>query len=122
MSRTDERRRNWRFPATLDIRLGQGSGVSHNVSASGLYLETDAPLVTGQPITFSLMLNELYPDVPLDLQCTGIIRRIEPRGRRWGVAVTIDSWSFKRSTHVGAVQQGQRPGDEELCHDSSTDR
>jgi len=119
MSRNGERRRHWRYPATLEIRLGQSRGVSQNVSASGLYLETDAPLVPGQTITFSLTLNEIYPDVPLDLRCTGIIVRVEPRGRRRGVAVTIDSWSFKPSTHVSAVQQGQRPGREALCLDAS---
>jgi len=111
MATKGERRRHWRYPAAFEVRLGEGIGVSHNVSASGLYLETDSPLAPGQRIAFSLTLNKIYPDVPLELQCTGTIVRIERRGRRRGVAMTIDSWSLQPSQHVSTVQQGQRLAD-----------
>lgn len=61
----------------------------------------------GQPITFSLTLNKVYPDVQLDLQCTGTIVRVEQHRGRRGIAATIDSWSFEPSKHASAGQQGQ---------------
>ena len=111
MATKGERRRHWRYPAALEVRLGEGTGVSHNVSASGIYLETDTPLEPGQRIAFSLTLDKIYPDVPLDLQCTGIIVRVERHARQRGVAVTIDSWSFEPSRHGSAVQRVQGLGD-----------
>lgn len=108
-SEPDERRRGWRYPANLDVSLGKGTAVSRDVSASGVYFETDASLVPGQPITFSFTLNKYYPDVQLDLQCTGTIVRVEQRGGRVGVAATIDSWSFEPAKPDGSEAVAEPP-------------
>jgi hypothetical protein len=97
-SSADERRRDWRYSATLEVRLSNSIGISRNVSASGMYLEIDAPLVPGQSIAFTLMLDKAYPDVQLELHCTGTIVRVEPHGEGQGIAVTIDSWSLEPPT------------------------
>src|SRR5262249_11535164 len=117
MSTKVERRRHWRYPASLEVRLGEGTGVSHNVSASGIYLETDTPLEPGQRITFSLTLDRIYPDVPLDLQCTGIIVRVERHAGQRRIAVTIDSWSFEQSKHGSATRRQCQPIQEQTAHE-----
>jgi PilZ domain-containing protein len=91
----EDRRRAWRYPASLGVSLDSGHGVSRDVSASGIYFETDAPLAPGQTIAFSFKLDNIYPDVQLDLHCKGKIVRIEQRGGQLGVAATIDAWSFE---------------------------
>jgi PilZ domain-containing protein len=90
-----DRRRAWRYPAHLGVSLDSGTGVSCDVSASGIYFETDAALSPGETIAFSFNLEDIYPDVRLDLHCTGKIVRVEQRGGQLGVAATIDAWSFE---------------------------
>lgn len=90
-----DRRRAWRYPANLGVSLDSGQGVSRDVSASGIYFETDAALAPGQTISFSFKLDNIYPDVQLDLHCKGKIVRVEQRGGQLGVAATIDAWSFE---------------------------
>jgi hypothetical protein len=99
--RPPDRRRAWRYPVHLDVNLENGKGVSRDVSASGIYFETDAALTPGQVINFSFCLEKVYPDVRLDLKCAGTIARIDQRGGRVGVAVTIDAWSFEPSDFPG---------------------
>ena len=98
----EDRRRAWRYPVNLDVNLDNGRGVSRDVSASGIYFETDAALTPGQLINFSFVLEKVYPDVRLDLQCAGRIVRVDQRGGRLGVAVTIDNWSFEPSDIPGS--------------------
>jgi hypothetical protein len=97
----EERRRGWRYPVTLGVSVGKNSGLSRDVSASGVFFETDAPVSPGQPITFSFTLNDVYPNLRLALQCTGKIVRVEQRDGRLGVAATIESWSFESSARAG---------------------
>jgi PilZ domain len=92
MQRTlEERRRTWRYPVILDVDLIDGKGISRDVCSAGIYFETDATLPTGHVISFSFALEKVYPDVRLELQCTGRIVRVDRRGRRIDVGATIDS-------------------------------
>jgi PilZ domain len=112
--KADERRRGWRYPVSIDVGLGKGTGVSRDVSASGMYFETDASLAPGQHIAFSFTLDKVYPHVQLTLQCTGKIVRVEQRGKRLGVAVTIDSWSFKPSHYAGGQAGAEQEGEQSV--------
>jgi hypothetical protein len=102
-----DRRRAWRYPVTLDVAVESHNAISRDVSASGIYFETDASLVPGQQISFALTLERVYPDVRLDLQCLGKIVRVERRNGRLGVAATIDSWSLDPSDRPDG-QRSQR--------------
>jgi PilZ domain len=106
-----DRRRAWRYPASLGVSLDSGQGVSRDVSASGIYFETDAALAPGQTISFSFNLDNIYPDVRLDLHCKGKIVRVEQRGGQLGVAATIDAWSFEppRPASEDSVTDGLEP-------------
>src|SRR5262245_25156914 len=90
-----DRRQAGRYPVTLDVAVDHHKAISRDVSASGIYFETDASLSRGQTISFAFTLERVYPDVRLDVQCVGTIVRVERRDGRRGVAVTIDSWSFE---------------------------
>ena len=76
-----------RVSATWPVDLGASRGVTHDVSASGVFFETDASLSLGNEITFAVELDT--PGGKLTLRCWGSIVRLEPRENRTGVAGKI---------------------------------
>ncbi len=96
-----ERRQAWRYPVSLDVKLKKGEGVTRDLSSSGVFFETEQPLTPGQLISFSFSLEKAYADVRLDLQCKGRIVRVERGGRKLGVAVRIEWWSFEPADVFG---------------------
>ena len=93
-------RRDERIDATLAVVLEQGLGVTRNVSASGVYFETDAPLAQGAALSFSLSFDDALGG-PLLLKCEAKIVRIEDRGGMLGVGASITNFKFER-VHAGA--------------------
>lgn len=92
--RAEERRQAWRYPLSLDVRLPQGDGVTRDVSSSGVLFETDASFAPGEPLTFTVTLENVNPGVPLELHCQGTIMRVEQRKGKVRVAASIDWYSF----------------------------
>lgn len=88
-------RREERIEAALAVLLESGSGVTRNVSASGVYFETEAPLAEGAPLRFSLRFDD-QPGGPLILRCEARIVRLEERDGKFGVGAEITSSSFER--------------------------
>ena len=84
-----DRRQAPRYPVGLSVDLGSQTGVTRDMSASGVFFETDAPLAPGAPITFSLVLKHAHPNAPILLRCEGEIIRVEARDGRIGVAAAI---------------------------------
>ena len=80
-------RKEARIDAALPVDLGNASGVTRNVSATGLYLETDASYAPGSDIRFEMELES--PAGVIAVRCSGRIVRIEPLGKKVGVAVKI---------------------------------
>jgi hypothetical protein len=74
-------------PAALPVHLGRTSGITRDVSASGMFFETDASLNLGSSISFNVKFAA--PAGNMMLKCHGEIVRIEPSGTRMGVAVKI---------------------------------
>ena len=68
------------------VRLGQATGVTRNVSASGVFFETDVPYAVGSEISFSIELIGPRGD-KLVLNCRGEIVRVEVDGDKVGLAV-----------------------------------
>jgi len=86
-----ERREAARLEVRLPMELERGNGWTRDVSASGVYFETDESFTPGAPIRFSLFLKHAFPS-PFRLECTGQIVRVERREGRVGVAAAITEY------------------------------
>lgn len=84
---TQENRKEERVPAKLPVDLGGATGITRDVSASGIFFETDASYAVGGSISFAVEFDT--PGGKMMLKCEGDIVRIEPRGKRVGIAVKI---------------------------------
>ena len=62
-------------------------GLTRDVSASGIYFETDAKQAPGSTIKFILRFST--PSGEMALRCQGEIVRIEPLGKRVGIAAKL---------------------------------
>ncbi len=91
-----ERRRMPRYPVSLAVETEQGTGLTRDISASGIYFETEEPYSPGAPIHFTLVLEYSEPR-PLRLSCTGQVLRVDTHGDTFGVAASITSHSIKSS-------------------------
>jgi hypothetical protein len=98
-----EKRLEKRVAATLPVTLDGMEGakaVTRDVSASGLFLETDAVLVQGSVIRLLVELDT--PRGKRILRCEGSVVRIETIEDRLGFAVKIvDSKLERPRDHVG---------------------
>ena len=86
-TRDQGQRREERVSAALPVDLGTATGITRDVSASGVFFETDATYALANEINFTVQLET--PGGKMMLRCKGEIVRIEPRGKRVGVAVKI---------------------------------
>jgi len=82
--RKDERKEK-RVKAMLPVDLGGAAGVARDVSASGMFFETDASYAVGSPISLALNLDTPWGKVMF--KCQGKIVRLEPHDRKVRVAV-----------------------------------
>ena len=88
MAKVDqEKRRRERVCTALPVRLGAATGITRDVSASGIFFETDAPDAVGDLISLTVELDT--PRGKRMLRCKGDVVRIEPSDTRIGVAVRI---------------------------------
>ncbi|PNB70545.1 PilZ domain-containing protein [Pseudomonas sp. GW456-E7] len=77
-----------REQVTLSLQLiGGGNGVTRDISASGLYFETDSEQQVGSLIDFEIELDA--PGGPMKFRAQGQIVRIESLGDRAGVGVKL---------------------------------
>ena len=86
-------RREERLSAALPVDLDAGTGVTLDVSASGIFFETDVNYRPGSGITFTVQLDG--PSGKLLMKCQGEIVRVEQRGEKVGVAVKIGASKFE---------------------------
>ena len=82
-----DQRREERVSTSLPVDLGTATGITRDVSASGVCFEIDATYALASEISFAVQLET--PGGKMRLNCRGSIVRIEPRGSRVGVAVKI---------------------------------
>ena len=77
-----------REQVTLSLQLiGGGNGVTRDISASGLYFETDSKQQVGSLIDVEIELDT--PGGPMKFKAQGQIVRIEPLGGRTGAGVKL---------------------------------
>jgi hypothetical protein len=79
------KRRDKRVAAALPLDLPGAAGIARDVSASGMFFETDALYAIGSSIRIDLELDTPWGKVMV--KCRGKIVRLEPRDRKMGVAV-----------------------------------
>ena len=85
--RNRNQRTEERVSAALPVDLGTATGITTDVSASGISFETDATYAFGNTVDLKVEFDT--PGGKMLLKCRGEIVRIEPRGNRVGVAVKI---------------------------------
>jgi len=78
------------------VELKDGKGITRNFSSTGIFFETDKSFTQGQPIDFTIVLENVDPDRPVRVKCRGEIVRVEDSGQKIGVAVAISSYNFVR--------------------------
>lgn len=95
-------RQDQRFASALSIALAQATGVSRNVSASGIYFETEAgALGDNKILKFSIEFRNPQ-GVPVRMRCAARVVRIEPLGsERIGVAACFDEMIAERAEENG---------------------
>jgi Tfp pilus assembly protein PilZ len=86
-SKRKHKQRNPRVDATLPVRVEGKPGFTRDVSASGMFLETDAAYRIGRTIDLSLNLDTPWGKVVVN--CHGKIVRLEKHDHRIGIAVTF---------------------------------
>jgi hypothetical protein len=84
-SQYQEKRREERVRTSLPVNVGITMGVTRDVSATGMYFETDASYAVGS--TVSVALDMETPQGKMLFKCRGEILRIERQGKKVGVAV-----------------------------------
>jgi hypothetical protein len=76
-----------RFDATLPVTVAGMPGETHNISAQGVYFETDAQQRVGALVNFTVEYTLLGRKHRL--LCEGKVVRVEPQGGRVGVAARL---------------------------------
>jgi PilZ domain len=85
--------RHW---GATPVELKGGKGITRNFSSTGIFFETDKSFAQGQPIDFTIVLENVDPVRPVRVKCRGEIVRVEESGQKIGVAVSISSYNFER--------------------------
>jgi hypothetical protein len=80
-------RKEERVSASLPVHLGTATGITKDISASGIFFETDASYAVDSTISFTVELDT--PGGKMLLKCRGDIVRVERHDDRVGVAVKI---------------------------------
>jgi hypothetical protein len=104
-----ERREAARYALALTLDFDAGTGITRDISALGLFFETDAPVAVGDSGRFALRDVDSTP-AGIAVTCEGRVVRVERNGGRHGVAVIVeriylgpDSGRFE-----ARAEQGQR--------------
>lgn len=83
-----DKRRGERVKAALPAAMEGLPALSRDVSASGIFLETEAGYALGSPVSMALDLDTPWGKVVF--RCEGRIVRVEHREDKVGVAVRFD--------------------------------
>ena len=83
-----EKRREERMSMRRPVQLDRGTGITRNISMSGVFFETDVGYASGSVIIFSIELDG-PAEKKVMLGCRGMIVRVERRDGKACVAVKI---------------------------------
>jgi hypothetical protein len=88
MDTTIDLRREERISAVLPVLFLGGKGVTRNVSASGMFVETDCSLPLGEEVDL-IVLFDHHAGGPLRVKCAATIVRAEESEGSRGVGAAI---------------------------------
>lgn len=94
MDTFSERRETKRHNIEVPVRFGRGTGVSRDISFSGIYFITQELLEAGEPLKLAFELEYAIPGKSLQLDCQGHVLRVENLGDRFGIAAKIDEVTY----------------------------
>jgi hypothetical protein len=86
-----EQRKSIRFNGEIPIELKQGTGLTRNCSADGIYFVTDQPLSVGEQIELVMLLDHIGLGQTMRMRCTGEVLRLKPDAGLNGVAFVFTS-------------------------------
>jgi hypothetical protein len=76
-----------RYPVQLKVAFERGEGLTRDVSARGVYFETERQFVAGAQIVCAIVFDTSAG--PLHAICEGEVTRVDHRGSRLGVAASF---------------------------------
>ena len=82
------KRKEERVEEELPVRVGWVRGTTRDISATGVFFETDTAYAAGSEINFSIETSDALGRKVM-LKCRGRIVRVEDRGGKIGVAAEI---------------------------------
>ena len=83
-----ERRRAKRYKLALPVQLKRGTGVTRDISTSGVFFETKAAQSTGATINLAVDFTDA------SVQCEGRVVRVQKLDSKFGIAVELTSYAF----------------------------
>src|SRR5688572_28113128 len=86
-----------RFESIMPIELDQGRGETRNVSASGMYFITDAPLARGMAVRFTLRFPQAAAASPFQLRGEARVGRVEGFDGKLGAGAVISHYALQRT-------------------------
>jgi len=95
-----KRERASRVQSCLPVSVNGITGVTRDISATGVFFEIDEKYSAGSKIQFELQLDT--PGGPLRLVCNGEVVRVVTKDGRSGVAARIISQSIESATPKAA--------------------
>lgn len=78
----------------LPVELEEGTGITRDLSLSGIFFETEQPFSPKEPISFTLVFEGRSWRRSIRLECEGQVVRVEPSNGKVGIAATISSYRF----------------------------
>ena len=89
-----ERRRDRRYPVTLEFAIEGGIGRTVNISSLGIYFETDRPVPAGLSFRLVLPFEYAVPGGASVVWDARVVRVEQRPGRPLGVAATCEAIGF----------------------------
>ena len=81
------------------VEFDGGSGVTRDLSTTGVYFVCDQPMRVGSRVSIAIMLDDNLADMPVRMDCIGTVVRIESLGEKVGVAMKLDASRQQQTLH-----------------------
>jgi hypothetical protein len=107
MKKYDIKRSAKRVRVEVPVHLDQGTGVSLDVSRSGVFFLTDQPFSPGTIFSFVLELDYIFPGETIMLHCRGEVVRVKEADEKRGVAAIISEFGTE-GVRQSAIAGGDR--------------
>lgn len=104
MTDSMQKRATERIEVEVPVHLETGSGISRNVSLSGIYFLTDQTFEEGKRFRFTIEFEFAIPGRPIHLDCTAQVLRMEHQGEKLGIAARIDDLTYLREGEDAAAE------------------